>query len=93
MCQKSHVSSFCPVTCSENCKCFDTTGKYTYRNRQNKEKSKECKKIKESREFEREQFGWQKQKQDIIAIHKAELKKKNNLDNLRFLAQQIQEDR
>lgn len=26
-------------------------------------------------------------------MHKAELKKKNNMDNLRFLAKQIQSDR
>lgn len=53
----------------------------------------ECQKIKDTREFEREQFDWQKQKQDMIAMHKHELKKKNNMDNLRFLAKQIQTDR
>lgn len=29
----------------------------------------------------------------MIAMHKAELKKKNNMENLRFLAKQIQSDR
>lgn len=29
----------------------------------------------------------------MIALHKAELRKKNNLDNLRFLSKQIQSDR
>lgn len=53
----------------------------------------ECAKIKESREFEREQFGWQKHKEDLVAAHKQELKKKNNLENLSYLAQQIKNDR
>ena len=29
----------------------------------------------------------------MIAIHKAELKKKNNMENLKFLSKQIQSDR
>lgn len=53
----------------------------------------ECAKIKDSREFEREQFTWQKQKQDLIAVHKAELKKKNNLENMKYLSKQIESDR
>ena len=53
----------------------------------------ECKKVKEVRDFEREQFGWQKQKQDIIAANDEQLKKKNNITNLSFLAKQIQQDR
>jgi len=34
------------------------------------------------REFEREQFDWQKKKQDIIANHNANMKQKNNFENL-----------
>lgn len=48
---------------------------------------KECQRVKESREFEREQFGWQKHKEDLIAVHKAELRRKNNVENLSFLAE------
>ena len=46
----------------------------------------ECLKIKESREFEKVQFGWKKHKEDMIAAHKAELRRKNNLENLSYLA-------
>jgi hypothetical protein len=34
------------------------------------------------REFEREQFGWNKKKQDIIATHNQMLRKKNNMANM-----------
>jgi hypothetical protein len=34
----------------------------------------ECEKIKESRFYEKEEFGWQKKKQDIIALHNQKLK-------------------
>ena len=53
----------------------------------------QCKKLKDVREFEREQFGWQKHKEDLVAEHKAELKRRNNLENLSYLAQQIKNDR
>lgn len=42
----------------------------------------ECQKLKEVREFEKQQFHWQKKKQDIIAEHKDKLKIKNNAMNL-----------
>ena len=29
----------------------------------------ECERIKENREYEREQFGWQKHKADLVANH------------------------
>jgi hypothetical protein len=35
----------------------------------------ECEKVKDIRDFEREQFGWQKKKQDIIAGHNQLLRK------------------
>lgn len=53
----------------------------------------QCKSLKNTREFEREQFGWVKHKEDLVAEHKAELKRRNNLENLSYLAQQIKNDR
>lgn len=46
----------------------------------------ECQKLKETREFEREQFNWQKQKQDILAMHNHKMRQHNNLENLSYLA-------
>lgn len=53
----------------------------------------ECERIKENREYEREQFGWQKHKADMVANHNQELRRKNNLDNLSYLAKQMESDR
>jgi hypothetical protein len=53
----------------------------------------ECRKISKMRKFEREEFNWQKKKQDIIATHNQKMKRQNNLNNLRQLAVQIEEDR
>jgi hypothetical protein len=53
----------------------------------------ECKQIQKLRTFEREEFNWQKKKQDIIAMHNQKMKRQNNLNNLKQLAVQIEEDR
>ena len=53
----------------------------------------ECERIKENREYEREQFGWQKHKADVVAAHNHELRRKNNRANLHFVRQQIEVDR
>ena len=53
----------------------------------------ECERIKENREYEREQFGWQKHKADMVANHNLELRRKNNLENMSFLAKQMESDR
>jgi CTP:phosphocholine cytidylyltransferase-like protein len=54
---------------------------------------KEYHQIKEVRSFEREEFGWQKKKQDIIALQNIKMKKHNNMANLYCLAEQIEQDR
>ena len=53
----------------------------------------ECERIKDNREYEREQFGWQKHKADMVATHNQELRRKNNLENLSYLAKQMESDR
>lgn len=53
----------------------------------------ECKKIKQIRKFEREEFNWQKKKQDMIALHNLKMRRQNNLNNLQQLARQIEEDK
>lgn len=53
----------------------------------------ECKRIQDIRTFEREEFNWQKKKQDIIALHNMKMKRQNNLNNLSQLARQIEEDK
>jgi len=54
---------------------------------------KECERIKEVREFEREQFGWVKHKEDVTAVHKMELRKRNNYENQAFLTEQMKMDK
>lgn len=46
----------------------------------------ECKKIKQIRKFEREEFNWQKKKQDILALQNLKMRRQNNLNNLIDLA-------
>ena len=43
------------------------------------------------KEFEREQFGWQKKKQDIVASHNQMLRKQNYFENQKALTQQMHE--
>ena len=52
----------------------------------------ECLKIKDTRHQEREQFDWQKKKQDLIATHNDMLRRQNNLENNDHITQQIELD-
>jgi hypothetical protein len=53
----------------------------------------ECKKIKQIRKFEREEFNWEKKKQDILALQTMKMRRQNNLHNLQQLAWQIEQDK
>ena len=39
----------------------------------------ECDTIKKTRKFEREEFGWAKKKQDLIALQNLKMRKQNNI--------------